>query len=113
MLVLLRLSAYATFLIGLAMFANWIPRADPATTAHLLLGVLTALLALVVVATGPGPRRGLRMVGRYWPLLTAAVGLTLYFRLAPAIVVMIHAVMGILAVAFLELALSRKARAGR
>jgi hypothetical protein len=51
------------------------------------------------------------VLGRFWPLLTAAVGLTLYVHLAPAIVVMVHAVMGILAVLFLELALSRKARA--
>jgi hypothetical protein len=111
MFVALRVCAYATFLVGLAMFASWIPRDELTRNIHLVLGLATALLALAVVPTGPGPRRAARVLGRFWPLLTAAVGLTLYVHLAPAIVVMVHAVMGILAVLFLELALSRKARA--
>lgn len=113
MIVLLRVGAYATFLVGLAMFVGWLPRADPATTVHLVLGVLTALLAVALVPTDAGPRRAVRVLGRFWPLLTAVVGLALYFRVAPAVVVMVHALLGLLTVLFLELALGRKARSAR
>lgn len=105
-----RLCAYVTFLVGLAMFFGWLPRAEPMTLVHLVLGVGTALLALVGVPAGPGPRRGVRVVARFWPLLTVAVGLALFWKVAPPVVTMVHAVMGVLAVVLLELALSRKSR---
>ncbi|MBI2322033.1 MAG: hypothetical protein HYU88_08070 [Chloroflexi bacterium] len=110
MTLALRLSTYLTFVVGLAMFAGWLARAEPITTAHLILGLVVALLALVAVPRGPGPRRAVRAVARVWPLLTTAVGLTIFWKVSPPVVVMVHALMGIAAVALLELALGRRAR---
>lgn len=110
MTIALRLTVYAGFLIGLAMFLGWMAREQPTTSAHLALGAITAVLALQAVPIGAGPRQAIRVVARFWPLLTFVVGLSLYLKLAPPFVVMVHALLGVLTVVLIELALSRRAR---
>jgi hypothetical protein len=112
----LRLSALVTFVLGLAMIAEIVPRASPFTHVHLLFGILTAVLAIVVL--GPELRHGFGGgVAAWFPLLPLVLGLLWYLGVvqqalgASAFVgLILHALLGIAAVGLIEMGLARRKR---
>lgn len=112
----LRLCALVTIVLGLAMIAMIVPRVSPYTVIHLIFGVLTALLALIVL--GPELRRGFADgVGAWFALLPLALGLLWYGRVIQQAVgrgafvaLIIHALLGLAAVALIEMGLARRKR---
>lgn len=119
---ILRISLYAQFLLGLdrylAKFA--ILPASLVVPArvwdwHLLLGIVIALLALYRLR----PIRGIsynnrRMIGRFLPLLPLILGIGFRFGLLEGIeLISIHALLGLLVIALVEMCAAQERRALR
>jgi hypothetical protein len=112
----LRLCALVTLVLGLAMIAMIVPRVSPYTVIHLIFGVLTALLALIVL--GPELRRSLGSgVGAWFALLPLALGLLWYGGVIQRaigrgsfVVLIVHALLGLAAVALIEMGLASRKR---
>jgi hypothetical protein len=113
----LRLSALVTFALGLGLVSG-IVAGPPFTTLHLVFAVITVVLALVVL--GPQLRRSFAAgLGAWFPLIPLVLGLLWYSGLAIRligragfVVILIHAVFGIIAIGLIEMGIARARRAG-
>lgn len=116
MLLFLRLALYVQLLLGLGRFAGLIPQ-QQIWEIHIGLGVIIAVVALIVLRPIPRSRLldpGPRSAARWFPLLTLAVGLAMYFGyIGGRTIVMIHMLLGIITIGLVEVAAARQRRAGR
>ena len=112
----LRLAALLTLLLGLGGIAVNRLRVPPFSTVHLILGVITVVLALVVL--GPELRAGFGgSVGAWFALIPLVIGL-LWWRGVWAellgriafVALIVHALFGLAAIGLIEMGLARRKR---
>jgi hypothetical protein len=111
----LRIAFLLQALLGLGLARLLLGRApaDPERNAHLALGVIAALLALVVLRPSEGDD-GRVAAARFFPLLPVIVGLLFRTGLVPGLwIVYLHIALGIVAVGLIEMAIARRRRAAR
>lgn len=86
---------------------------DPERNAHLVLGLIAAILALVVLRPVDGDD-GVVAVARFFPLLPVVVGLLFRLGIVPGLwIIYLHILLGVAAVGLVEMALARRRRAAR
>ena len=96
--------------LGLARILFGQATSEPERLSHLVLGAVAALLAIVVLSPARGDS-GIVAVARWFPLLPLAVGLLFYFGLVPRDVLYLHILLGVAAVALVEMSIARRRRA--
>jgi hypothetical protein len=99
--------------LGLARLLFGQAPAEPERNAHLVVGAVAALLALVVLSPRTGDD-GLVSTARFFPLLPLVVGLLIRIGTAPGLsIIYVHIALGVVAVALVEMAIARRRRAAR
>ena len=99
--------------LGLARLLLGQAPAEPEINAHLVLGAVAALLAIVVLSPSPGDD-GVVATARFFPLLPLIVGLLIRIGTAPGLLIIyVHIALGIAAVGLIETAIARRRRAAR
>jgi hypothetical protein len=99
--------------LGLARLLLGQAPAEPERNAHLGLGLIAAALAIVVLRPGEGDD-GQVTAARFFPLLPVAVGLLFRTGALPGLwAVYLHIALGIVAVALIEMAITRRRRVAR
>jgi hypothetical protein len=111
----LRIAFLLQALLGLGLARLLLGQApsEPERNAHLVLGAVAALLALLVLSPGQGDD-GLVTTARFFPLMPLIVGLLIRIGTAPGLsIIYVHIVLGIVAVGLVEMAIARRRRAAR
>lgn len=111
----LRSAFFLQLLLGLGLSRLLFGQAPSASelNAHLGVGLVAALLAIVVLGPIPGDD-GLVAVARLFPLLPLILGLLIRIGTAPDLwVIYLHIALGLAAVGLVEGAIARRRRAAR
>ncbi len=116
MQLVLRIAAYLTFLLGIGLLGRLLGMyslSGMVDMLHMLLGIATAILALVVL--GNTIRQdGIRGIAAWFPLLPLALGILWYTSMNGVMaLIAIHAVLGLTAIGLIEMHLARRKRAQR
>ncbi|HEX2174015.1 MAG TPA: hypothetical protein VHL09_16400 [Dehalococcoidia bacterium] len=111
LLVLLRAALYLTFSLGIGRLLNILPGRG-LWEAHLLLGIVIAVLAVFALRPRAGlPRDGLRLTARFFPLLPLAIGLALWLDwLTGPAPTLVHVALGIATIGLIEAVAARERR---
>jgi hypothetical protein len=110
----LRIALYVQVLLGILLFLGAGPRAALGDT-HLGLGAVIVVLAAALLRPAPGaPPSRMRALARWFPLAPLAVGLGLRLGAWGGLpVVILHMLLGITAVALVEVVAARERRLRR